>query len=250
MLQSSRQAWCIQLALQGEAELTGPHQIRWLGWLAAELDNLRAALQSASGSLNEDIVWLQLAYRLYWFWYLHSAVGEGQAVFERALVQTADGERSWARGIALLGSGAMALYQGELSLARARLQASLPILRTLDDLFSKAVCERIKAIPIPRQYDYFTRMFVQIFVVLLPFFLIKTLTTDGVVWLVIPLTGVIAFLFSAIERTGAVNEDPFENRITDVPLSATCRDIERDLRALLGETDLPAKLEPQDGYLF
>lgn len=114
----------------------------------------------------------------------------------------------------------------------------------------QAVCERIKTIPIPRQYDYFTRLFVRLFVVLLPFFLIKTLGGDGAPWLVIPLTGIIAFLFTVIERTGAVNEEPFENRITDVPLSATCREIERDLRAMLGEADLPPKLAPQDGYLF
>lgn len=114
----------------------------------------------------------------------------------------------------------------------------------------QAVCERIKAIPIPRQYDYFTRLFVRIFVVLLPFFLIKTLAADGVAWLVVPLAGVIAFLFTTIERTGAVNEEPFEGRITDVPLSAACREIERDLLALLGEAALPPRLEPQDGYLL
>lgn len=114
----------------------------------------------------------------------------------------------------------------------------------------QAVCERIKAIPVPRQYDYFTRVFVRVFVVLLPFFLIKTLAADGVPWLVIPLAAVVAFLFTTIERTGAVNEDPFENRITDVPLTALCREIERDLLALLGEAELPPRLEPQDGYLF
>ena len=34
---------------------------------------------------------------------------------------------------------------------------------------------------------------------------------------------------------GEVNEDPFEGRITDVPLTAICNTIERDLRELLGE---------------
>lgn len=126
-----------------------------------------------------------------------------------------------------------------------QMEGQLAVLTT-----QQAVCERIKTIPIPRQYDYFTRLFVRLFVVLLPFFLIKTLGGDGVPWLVIPLTGIIAFLFTVIERTGAVNEEPFENRITDVPLSATCREIERDLRAMLGEAELPSKLEPQDGYLF
>lgn len=114
----------------------------------------------------------------------------------------------------------------------------------------QALCERIKTIPVPRQYDYFTRLFVRIFVLVQPFFLIKTLAGDGIAWLVIPLSGLIAFLFTTIERTGAVNEEPFENRITDVPLSATCRQIERELRATLGETDLPPQLLPQEGYLW
>jgi putative membrane protein len=53
-----------------------------------------------------------------------------------------------------------------------------------------------------------------------------------------------------VERTGAVNEEPFENRITDVPLSAYCTDIERDLRETLDERTLPDSLAPQNGYLF
>lgn len=114
----------------------------------------------------------------------------------------------------------------------------------------QAVCERIKGLPVPRQYDYFTRLFVKVVVALLPFFLIRTLAADGAAWLVVPLAGLIALLFAAIERTGAVNEEPFENRITDVPLSAMCREIERDLRATLGEAALPPRLEPRDGYLF
>jgi ion channel-forming bestrophin family protein len=115
---------------------------------------------------------------------------------------------------------------------------------------AQATSERLKHIPIPRQYDYFTRLFVRIFVVITPFFLVKTLAADGLAWLVIPLAALVAFLFTTIERTAAVNEEPFENRITDVPLTALCRDIERDLREMLGETALPAKSEPQGGYLW
>lgn len=114
----------------------------------------------------------------------------------------------------------------------------------------QALCERLKSIPVPRQYDYFTRLFVRIFVLVQPFFLIKTLAGDGVAWLVIPLSGLLAFLFTTIERTGAVNEEPFENQITDVPLSAACRQIERDLRATLGETNLPPAPVAQDGYIW
>jgi putative membrane protein len=50
-------------------------------------------------------------------------------------------------------------------------------------------------------------------------------------------------------KVGEVNEDPFENRITDVPLAALCNTIERDLKEMLGETHLPPKLEPVKGFL-
>ncbi len=114
----------------------------------------------------------------------------------------------------------------------------------------QAICERIKMIPVPRQYDYFTRLFVWVFIVLTPLCLVGTLAREGVGFLLIPLTLLFAFVFAIVQRTGEVNEEPFENRITDVPLSAICRIIERDLRAALGETDLPARLEAKDGYLW
>jgi putative membrane protein len=113
----------------------------------------------------------------------------------------------------------------------------------------QATCERLERIPVPRQYDYFTRLFVRVFAIAAPFFLVKTLAADGVAWLVVPLSALLAFLFTTIERTGAVNEDPFAGKITDVPLTAMCRDIERDARELLGE-EPPARLVAEDGYLM
>ena len=113
-----------------------------------------------------------------------------------------------------------------------------------------SACERIKTTPIPRQYDFFTRLFVHIFTVLLPFCLLSLFTAAEMTWLTIPFALLVTFLFTTIEQVGAVNEAPFENRITDVPLSAICNGIERDLLELLGETELPAKHEPRDGYLF
>ena len=114
----------------------------------------------------------------------------------------------------------------------------------------QAICERIKLMPVPRQYDYFTRLFVWIFILLTPLALVGTLVREGVdLWLA-PLTLVLTFVFAIVQRTGEVNEDPFANQITDVPMSAMCRSIERDVRATLGERDLPPKLEPQDGYLW
>jgi putative membrane protein len=112
----------------------------------------------------------------------------------------------------------------------------------------QAACERLKAIPIPRQYDYFTRVFLRVFIVLLPFFLLSVLTT--LPWLVIPLTLTLAFIYAMLERIGVVNENPFENQITDVPLTAICIQTERDIRELLDDAELPPPAEVKDGYLF
>jgi putative membrane protein len=84
----------------------------------------------------------------------------------------------------------------------------------------------------------------------LPFSLIGDFANMGQPALMIPVSILISFVFGVMGKVGEVNEDPFENRITDVPLTAMCNTIERDLREMLGEADLPAKLEPKDGFIF
>ena len=66
----------------------------------------------------------------------------------------------------------------------------------------------------------------------------------------IPVSIILSFVFSVMCKVGEVNEDPFENKITDVPLTAMCNTIERDLREMLGEVNLPRKTEPENGYLY
>ena len=66
----------------------------------------------------------------------------------------------------------------------------------------------------------------------------------------IPISILISFVFGTIAKIGEVNEDPFENRQTDVPISSICNTIERDLKETLGEADLPKKQEVIDGALF
>ena len=111
-------------------------------------------------------------------------------------------------------------------------------------------CERIKNTPLLRQYDFFTRLFLYTFMLLLPFSLIGDFTKMNIDYLMIPVSVIISFVFAIIGKVGEVNEDPFENRITDVPLTAMCNTIERDLREMLGETNLPTKLEPENGFLY
>jgi ion channel-forming bestrophin family protein len=100
------------------------------------------------------------------------------------------------------------------------------------------------------KYDYFTWLFVRIFVYLFPFSMIEIFAKSQASYGFIPFALLVTFVFVVTEKIGVVNEDPFENRIQDVPMSAICRDIERDLRELLDETDLPAPPEAENGYLF
>ncbi|MBL7837138.1 MAG: hydrogenase [Bacteroidetes bacterium] len=111
-------------------------------------------------------------------------------------------------------------------------------------------CERIKNTPLLRQYDFFTRVFLYTFICLLPFSLIGDFSQLGLSIWMIPISVLISFVFAIIGKVGEVNEDPFENKITDVPLSALCNTIERDLLEMLGEEDLPQKLKSENGFIF
>lgn len=111
-------------------------------------------------------------------------------------------------------------------------------------------CERIKNTPLLRQYHYFTRLFLLAFMLVLPFSLVTDFSKMGVTWLMVPVSILISFVFAVMGKVGEVNEDPFENRITDVPLTAMCNTIERDLKEMLGYKELPQKLTPQNGFLY
>lgn len=111
-------------------------------------------------------------------------------------------------------------------------------------------CERIKNTPLLRQYDFFTRLFLFTFLLVLPFSLIGDFSRMGIVHLMLPVSMIVAFVFAIIGKVGEVNEDPFENRITDVPLSALCNTIERDLKEMLGERELPDKFRAEKGFVF
>ncbi len=113
--------------------------------------------------------------------------------------------------------------------------------------------EKLKYTPLPRQYDFFTRVFVLLFALLLPFGMLGFFyapESNYLSWLIIPMSIIITGVFVIMERTGAAIENPFENKVTDVPISFICNMVERDLKEILGETDLPEIMEPKDGYLF
>lgn len=125
--------------------------------------------------------------------------------------------------------------------------------RTLAELYNQqGAAERIKNFPFPRQYAYFSFVFTWIFIMLLPFGLITEFQKMGeeFEWLVIPFHLLIAWVFNTMEIVGASSENPFENSVNDIPMTALCRTVEIDLREMLGETDLPKKPEPVHDILM
>lgn len=109
----------------------------------------------------------------------------------------------------------------------------------------QGLLERIKDTPTPRQYEYFTRIFVLLFATVLPFGLLSL----GISWTAIPVSIVLAGVFVVMATVGTANENPFENRVTDVPISAICTGIERELQEALGGPVIPPP-DAVDGYLW
>ena len=113
-------------------------------------------------------------------------------------------------------------------------------------------CERIKNTPFPRQYAYFATVFTWIFVALLPFGIVGELASRGdlMVWLTVPMSVILSWIFVTMDTVGDTSEDPFENFINDVPMTTLSRTIEIDLRQMLGEKDIPESIQPVNDILM
>lgn len=116
----------------------------------------------------------------------------------------------------------------------------------------QGAAERIKNFPFPRQYAYFSKVFVWLFITALPFGLINEFAKlgDSYIWLAVPSYIVIAWVFHTMEIVGDTSENPFENAINDVPMTSICRTIEIDLREMLKETDIPAPVTAVNNILM
>lgn len=131
----------------------------------------------------------------------------------------------------------------------------------LEELYNlQGKCERIKNTPFPRQYAYFSTLFTWVFILLIPFGFLDVFEKDILeiaehirswyLFMMIPFSVLISWIFVTMEKVGSNSEDPFEGRINDVPMTALCRTIEIDLRDMLDEDDLPEKVKAQDHILY
>lgn len=122
----------------------------------------------------------------------------------------------------------------------------LLIENTLSDLMSsQGGTERLANTPMPKQYDFFVMIFVMIYCMLLPIGMV-----EGLGWFTPLGSTLVGFMFLALDRIGRSLEDPFDNTVYDVPLTALTNTIEINLRQMLGETELPESTRPVDGVLW
>ncbi|RAK65138.1 bestrophin family protein [Hymenobacter edaphi] len=118
--------------------------------------------------------------------------------------------------------------------------------------------ERIKNFPYPRNFSSITTILLYVFVLLVPFGLLREFDRlgDGTfmagysVWVNIPFATLLMWVFLTIDRVGDSSVNPFEGSSNDVPISSISRTIEIDLRDMLDETELPAPLSPVHDILM
>ncbi len=108
--------------------------------------------------------------------------------------------------------------------------------------------ERIKNFPYPRQYATLGYDFVNLFNLLIPFGVVPEfwkiaqeleMAYPGYggffVWLAIPFSAIVSWIFNTMQRIGTVGENPFEGSANDIPITTMARGIEIDLREMLDE---------------
>lgn len=120
--------------------------------------------------------------------------------------------------------------------------------------------ERIKNFPYPRQFATINSLFIKLFCILLPFGMLKDFdklneSVEGIlkgnmVWLTIPFSVLISWVYTSLEQVGESTENPFEGSANDVPISQMSRTIEIDMREMLGETDLPPALQTKNNIIL
>jgi putative membrane protein len=154
--------------------------------------------------------------------------------------------------------------QGERLAELARTEPGLSdvrhveMMRLIEECYTRqGQCERIKNTPLPRQYAFFSTLFVWIFDFLLPFGLVGEFVKFGdqqgyvwMIWLTVPFSVLLSWVFLTMEMIGHYSENPFEGRLNEVPMTALSRTIEIDLKQMIGDPTVPPKLEPIDDILI
>ncbi|WP_439557731.1 bestrophin family protein [Dyadobacter sp.] len=110
---------------------------------------------------------------------------------------------------------------------------------------SMGKCERIKNTVFPSTYSLYIHLALHFFILLLPFGLVQLFG-----FLMVPVLIVITACFFLIEKMAIHLQDPFENKPTDTPVLTISRNIERDLRQMMRDDQVPSAYEPDKFYIL
>ena len=121
--------------------------------------------------------------------------------------------------------------------------------RVLEEFYNlQGKSERIKNFPLPRQYATMSVYFLWLFIFMVPLSMLSVFAPlmgpigVGALWISVPASVMVCWVFHTMERIGDFSENPFEGLVNDVPITSLSRTIERDLRDMLDETDIPEPL--------
>lgn len=118
--------------------------------------------------------------------------------------------------------------------------------------------ERIKNFPYPRNFASMATYLMFIFIIMLPFGLLKeydhlgdrTILEGCTIWFNIPFSAMVAWAFHTLDTVGESAVNPFEGSANDVPITQISRTIEIDLRDMLDEATLPEPIVPRNNIVL
>ncbi|WP_267402536.1 MULTISPECIES: bestrophin family ion channel [unclassified Chryseobacterium] len=118
--------------------------------------------------------------------------------------------------------------------------------------------ERIKNFPYPRNFSSITTYLLLLFILFVPFGLLKEFDKlgDGTVlegltlWFNIPFSLLVTWCFHTLDSVGEASVNPFEGSPNDVPITQISRTIEIDMRDMLDEENLPAPITAKNNIVL
>ncbi|KIO77055.1 membrane protein [Pedobacter lusitanus] len=106
--------------------------------------------------------------------------------------------------------------------------------------------ERIKNTVFPTTYNYFTKVFIWLFIVSLTL----VVSHEAGLWSIF-IGWLVGFVFVSTQINGMSLIDPFENNSSSVPLNQITRTIEINLLEMIGAEKIPAPVKPiNDEYIL
>jgi putative membrane protein len=100
----------------------------------------------------------------------------------------------------------------------------------------QGACERIRSSPVPFSYSQLLRRTTFIFLFVLPFGMI-----DNLGWTSVLAELLLGYVFLGLDALGDELEEPFGDQPNALPIAALTKNIEIELSAALGKTNLPPR---------